>query len=77
MSFVHQFESYNQDSCAVLVFGQRKGVMPQLELVYWRRDKASCYHCALTLVTARKVAELNDLCWMEMGRGELHQQRSV
>lgn len=71
MTFVHLFESCNQDSCAVLailndVFGQLKGVMPQLKSVYLRQDNAGCYHCALTLVTARQVAELNDLCLFRM-----------
>lgn len=66
MSFVHLFESCNQDSCAVLailndVFGQLKEIVPHLKSVYLRQDNAGCYHCALTLVTARQVAELNDL----------------
>ena len=71
MSFVYLFESCNQDSCAVLVilndfFGQLKGVMPHLKSVYLRQDNAGCYHCALTLITARQVAELNDLCLSRM-----------
>ena len=71
MSFVHLFESCNQDSCAVLaivndVFGQLKGIMPHLKSVYLRQDNAGCYHCALTLITARQVAELNDLCLSRM-----------
>ena len=66
MTFVHVFESCNQDSYAVLailndVFGQLKSVMPELQSVYLRQDNAGCYHCALTLVAARQVAELNDL----------------
>lgn len=64
MTFVHVFESCNQDSCAVLailndVFGQLKSVMPELQSVYLRQDNAGCYHCALTLVAARQVGELN------------------
>ena len=75
MSFVHLFESCNQDSCAVLailndVFGQLKGIMPQLKSVYLRQDNAGCYHCASTLVTARQVAELNDLCLSTMDFSE-------
>ena len=71
MSFVHLFESCNQDSCAVLailndVFGQLKDIMPHLKSVYLRQDNAGCYHCALTLITARQVAELNDLCLSRM-----------
>jgi len=66
MSFFHLFESCNQDSCAVVailndIFGQLKGIMSQLKSVYLRQDNAGCYHCALTLVTVRQVAELKDL----------------
>ena len=71
MSFVHLFESCNQDGCAVLailydVFGQLKSIMPHLKSIYLRQDNAGCYHCALTLITARQVAELNDLCLSRM-----------
>ena len=71
MSFFHLFESCNQDSCTVLailndVFGQLKGIMPHLKSVYLRQDNAGCYHCALTLVTARQVAELNGHCLFRM-----------
>ena len=43
MSFVHLFESCNQDSCAVLailndIFGQLKFIMPQLKSVYLRQE---------------------------------------
>ena len=30
-------------------------------LIYLRQDNAGCYHCALTLIIASKVAELNNL----------------
>lgn len=65
-TFVHIFESCNQDSCAVLailndIFRQLKGAMPELQSVFLRQDNAGCYHCALTFVTARQVAELNHL----------------
>ena len=71
MSFVHLFESCNQDGCAVLailydVFGQLKSIMPHLKSIYLRQDNAGCYHCALTLITARQVAELNDRCLSRM-----------
>ena len=71
MTFVHVFESCNQDSCTVLailndVFGQLKSVMPELQSVYLRQDNAGCYHCALTLVAARQVGELNDLLLSSM-----------
>lgn len=66
MTFVHLFESCNQDSGAVFailndVFRQLKGIMPGLQSVNLGQDNAGCYHCALTLVTARQVAELNGL----------------
>ena len=35
--------------------------MPHLQSIYLRQDNAGYYHCALTLVTARKVAEQNNL----------------
>lgn len=71
MTFVHLFESCNQDSRVVLailndVFRQLKDAMLTLHSVYLRQDNAGCYHCALTLVTARQVAELNNLCLRRM-----------
>ena len=70
MTFVHLFETCNQDSSAVLailndVFRRLKDVMPHLQSIYLRQDNAGCYHCALTLVTASKVAELNKLRRMD------------
>ena len=66
MTFVHLFETCNQDSSAVLailndVFRRLKDVMPHLQSIYLRQDNAGYYHCALTLVTASKVAELKNL----------------
>ena len=66
MTFVHLFETCNWDSSAVLailsdVFRRLKDVMPHLQSIYLRQDNAGYYHCALTLVTASKVAELNNL----------------
>ena len=66
MTFVHIFDSCNQDSRTVLailndVFRRLKGVMPQLQSVYLRQDNAGCYHCSLSFVTARQVAEVNGL----------------
>ena len=66
MTFVHIFDSCNQDSRTVLailndVFRRLKGVMPQLQSVYLRQDNAGCYHCSLSIVTARQVAEVNGL----------------
>ena len=63
MTFVHLFETCNQDSSAVLailndVFRRLKDVMPHLQSIYLRQDNAGYYHCALTLVTASEVAEI-------------------
>ena len=71
MTFVHLFETCNQDSSAVLailndVFRRQTDVMPHLQSIYLRQDNAGCYHCALTLVTASKVAELNNLFLRKM-----------
>ena len=60
MTFVHLFETCNQDSSAVLVilndvFRRLEDVMPHLKFIYLRQDNAGRYHCALTLVTASKV----------------------
>ena len=66
MTFIHLFETCNQDSSAVLailddVFRRLKDVMPHLQSIYLRQDNAGYYHCALTLMPASKVAELNNL----------------
>ena len=66
MTFVHIFDSCNQVSRTVLaslndVFHRLKGVMPQLQWLYLRQDNAGCYHCSLSIVTARQVAEVNGL----------------
>jgi len=57
MTFVHIFDSCNQDSrtsLAILndVFHRLKGVMPQLRLLYLKQDNAGGYHCLLSIVTA-------------------------
>lgn len=66
MTFVHIFDSCNEDSRTVFailndVFRRLKGVMPQLQSVYRRQDNAGCYDCALSIATARQVAEVNGL----------------
>lgn len=66
MTFVHIFDSCNKASRTVLailndVFHRLKGVMPQLQSVYLRQDNAGCYHCSLSIVTARQVVEVNGL----------------
>lgn len=61
LTFVHSFESCNQDSSAVLaivddVFSQLKKIMPTVKSVYMRHDNARCYHSASTLVSVHQVA---------------------
>ena len=60
-TFVHAFESCNQDSSTVLaiiddVFRQLKEIMPEVNSVYMRSDNAGCYHCAFTLLLVYRVA---------------------
>ena len=56
-----------QRSCHTIdVFRQLKGVMPELKSIYLRQDNTGCYHCALTIVTARQEAEVNRLCPAKM-----------
>ena len=66
LTFVHVFDACSQDATVVLailddVFSQVKSVMPDIKSVFLRQDNAGCYHCALTMVTAEKVANLNGL----------------
>ena len=71
MTFAHIFDSCNQDSptgLAILndVFHRLEGVMPQLRPLYLKQDNAGGYHCSLSIVTARQVAQVNDLCLARM-----------
>ena len=57
MTFVHVYQTCNQDSCTVLsimkdVIGKLKSQLPQLETVFYRQDNAGCYHCGATIVGA-------------------------
>ena len=66
LTFVHCFESCNQDSFTVLaviddVFNQLKSIMPEINSVYLRQGNAGCYHSASTLLSVYKVAEKNDI----------------
>ena len=61
LTFVHAFESCNQESSTVLaiiddVFCQLKEIMPEVSSVYMRSDNAGCYHCAFTLLSVYHVA---------------------
>ena len=64
LSFVHIFQTCDQDSCAALavmadVIKQLKTTMPGLKTVSYRQDNAGCYHCGATIVCASTVgAEL-------------------
>ena len=62
MTFVHVFQTCNQDSCVVLsimkdVIGKLKSQMPQLKSVYYRQDNAGCYHCGATIAGASFVSQ--------------------
>lgn len=82
MTFVHIFDSCNQDSRTVLailndVFHRLKGVMPQLQSVYLRQDNAGCYHGSLSIVTARQVAEVNGLHVLQGWIFQMHKEGKV
>ena len=58
MTFVHVFQTCNQDSYAVLsvmkdVIGKLKSHLTQLKSVFYRQHNAKCYHCGATIVGAR------------------------
>lgn len=66
LSFVHVFQSCNQDSVTVLaivddVFKQLKSTMPNVNSVRFRQDNAGCYHSASTLLPIRQVAKKYDI----------------
>ena len=63
LTFVHIFQSCNQDSVTVLaiiddVFKQLKTTMPDVNCVYFRQDNAGCYHVhsASSLLAIQQVA---------------------
>ena len=61
LTFVHIFQSCNQDSVTVLaiiddVLKQLKTTMPDVNCVYFRQDNAGCYHSASTLLAIQQVA---------------------
>ena len=86
---VSQASNCNQDSrtgLAILnnVFHRLEGVMPQLWPLYLKQDNAGGYHCSLSIVTARQVAEVNGLCLARMdfsdaqgGKGPCDQKAST
>ena len=57
MTFVHVFQSCNQDSCTVLsivkdVLSKLKKELSNLESVHYRQDNAECYHCGASIAGA-------------------------
>ena len=66
MTFVHIFQSCNQDSVTVLaivdgVLKQLKATMPELRRVHFRQDNAGCYHSASILLVIEQVAKKSDI----------------
>ena len=66
LSFVHVFQSCNQDSVTVLaivddVLKQFKRTIPNANSVHFRQDKAGCYHSASTLLAIQQVAKKYDI----------------
>ena len=66
LSFVHVFQTCNQDSVTVLaiiddVLKQLKETMPEVNRVHFRQDNAGCYHSAPTLLTIQQVANKHDI----------------
>ena len=66
LSFVHVFQSCNQDSVTVLaiiddVLKQLKSTMPNVNSVHFRQDNAGCYHSAFTLLAIQQVAKKYDI----------------
>lgn len=57
ITFVHVYQTCNQDGCAVLsvmkdVIGKPKLQLSHLKTVFYRQDNASCYHCGALIVGA-------------------------
>ena len=66
LTFVHIFQSSNQDSVTVLgiiddVLKQLKTTMPDANRVHFRQDNAGCYHSTSTLLAIQQVANKYEL----------------
>ena len=66
LSFVHIFQSGNQDSNTVLavtddVLKQLKETMPKVDRVHFRQDNAGCYHSESILLVIQQVARNHDI----------------
>lgn len=62
MTFVHVFQSCNQDSSTVLaimedVIGKLKAIMPSLKTVTYRQDNAGCYRSGEVIIGAAKAGK--------------------
>lgn len=78
VTFVHCFESCNQDSCSVLavvddVFSQLKSIFPEMTSVNVRSDNAGCYHSASTMLTIHQIAVKNGI---KLGRLDFSEPQS-
>ena len=81
MTFVHVYQTCNQDNCAVLsimkdVIGKPKSQLPHLKTVFYRQDNAGCYHCGATIVGAsftgpcdRKAASIKSHMKIHLNQG--------
>lgn len=66
LTFVHPFQSCNQDSSTVLaifddVLKELKKVDPDVNCVYLKEDNAGCYHSAASMLLIHKVAVKNNI----------------
>ena len=66
LTFVHIFQSCNQDSVTVLAIiddflKQLKTTMPDVNRVHFRQDNAGCFHSASTLLAIQQVASKYDI----------------
>ena len=62
MTFVHVFQSCNQDSCTVLsimkdVVSKLEKELPNLESVYYSQGNAGCYHCGSSIAGASLIGK--------------------
>ena len=89
MTFVHVFQTCNQDNYAVLsvmkdVIGKLKSHLTQLKSVFYRQHNAKCYHCGATIVGARFASRFHgvsvkrlDFSDPQGGKGPWWQKGSV
>ncbi|XP_078696170.1 uncharacterized protein LOC144924634 [Branchiostoma floridae x Branchiostoma belcheri] len=61
-TFVHIFDTCNQDTCAVSailsdILTSLKQQHPEINIVFLRQDNAGCYHCGNTIAVANLLSE--------------------